>query len=568
MSFLPYEPSRSSSWVFAFGGSTAMHGAVVLGLLTSSVALLPEPTSPAVREPEYEITLEILDADIIEIEDEPLIPPDAIPLNPDEGVVDELEQAEDLLAPQDEADLLAPDEEVLQPEAETLEPEVEEALAPEPEVLAPEEETLAPVEEEFAVLEPEPETPPLAPEPELVPEEPAIVAEPAVIPEPVAPVVAIDPDDVAIDDLSPIDNSVFSPLAEAVAPAAEPEPTLLAPDVVIPEVSEPDSITVEEDIAAVILPEPTLPTPDIIAPETEVALPTPEIVEPEPEVLEPEPEVVAPEPEVVEPEPDIAAPEPEPLASEPEVVAPDSEVAPEPDETPPADPEIAAEDAPGGDGTINGAPIIDAPSPAVRQIGALLQRIRATPAPQCTLALPRRSGADGVGVSFIGSDVGTLDTLAARIVDGLEVAPTQTREVLDARQCAMLDAVRQSAAYPASRIGLAVEETTLRSGDSLQARVVGAGGLFLTLLLIDDNGVVQDLARFTSLDGNDPVIEVPVARAGPARDTRQVLLVLGSPDAPIDLGDGIGREAQDAFGSLGADVLESAVFGLVTFDVR
>ncbi len=540
MSFLPYAPTRSSSWALAFGGSTAMHGAVVVALLSSSVALLPEPSTPAVREPEYEITLEILDADIIEIEEEPLIPPDAIPLNPDEAVADELEQADDLLAPEDAADLLAPEDSALQPEDAALEPEAEEILAPEPELLAPEPDVLAPVEDTFAALDPEPETPPLAPEPEAV-------AEPEV-----APLPFVDPDEVVIEDLSPIDDTVFSPLAEAVAPAPEPDPTLLAPDAISPDVVIPDTVIVEEDIAAVVLPEPTLPAPEILAPETEVALPTPEVVDPEPEVIAPEPEAVAPEPEVVAPDPE---PEPE---TPPEVEEQSPEIAPE----------VAAEEAPGSDGTIDGAPIIDTPSPAVRQIGALLQRIRATPAPQCTLALPRRAGADGVGVSFIGADVATLDALAARVVDGLDIAPTQTREVLDPRQCAMLDAVRLSGAYPASRIGLAVAETTLRSGDSLQARVVGAGGLFLTLLLIDDNGVVQDLARFTSLDGNEPVIDVPVARAGPARDTRQVLLVLGSPDGPIDLGNGIGREAQDAFSGLNADVLEGAVFGLVTFDVR
>ena len=113
-----------------------------------------------------------------------------------------------------------------------------------------------------------------------------------------------------------------------------------------------------------------------------------------------------------------------------------------------------------------------------------------------------------------------------------------------------------------------MENTTLQSGDTLRARVVGAAGLYLTLLLVDDNGVVQDLARFTTIDGSEPVIDVPVARAGPARDTRQLLVVLGSADAPIDVSAGIGGEAEDAFASVPFDVLENAVFGVVSLDIR
>lgn len=538
MSFLPYAPQRSSTWAASIGGSTAIHGAVVFGLLTSSVALLPEPSSPAVREPEYEITLEIIDADIIDLDDTPEIPADAVPLEPEDATADVLEDAGDTLIPEDDTALLEPDEGSLQPEEDLLEPEgVDELLAPEEDTLAPLEEVVEPEtellqEEELALLEPEPEV--IAPEPEIIAPEPEVIApEPEVIEEPVA---TTDPDDLAIDDLSLIDDDVFNPLAEAVAPAGDAP---LAPDVVVPNVVEPETV-VEEDIAAVILPDP--------------------------EVIVPEPEVIAPEPDV-EPETPVALPEiVEDDVVEDVVEDPVPEVVEDDPVETPEDPVVAE---PAEDGTgIGTAAAIPNPSPAALQIGTLLQRIRDTPAPQCTLVLPRRAGDNGVGLSVIGADPGALDTLAFRIVDGLDTVPAQTREILDPRQCAALDAIRLSAAYPASRIGLALEDTTLNSGESLQARVLGAGGLFLTLILVDDNGVIQDLARFTTLDGNDPVINAPVARSGPARDTRQVLIVLGSVEAPIDMSQGIGQLAQDAFAALPRDVLETALFGLATFDVR
>ena len=524
MSFLPYAPQRSSTWVASIGGSTAIHGAVVFGLLTSSVALLPEPTSPAVREPEYEITLEIIDADIIDLDDTPDIPEDAVAIEPEDVEADVLEQADDALIPEDDLALLEPDsEDALVPEDDALVPE-DEAVAPEPEPL--EEEELALLAPEPEVFEPEAEPEFVAPEPEVIEPEAEVTAEPET---PIVPEPEVDPDDLAIDDLSLVDDTVFNPLAEAVAPSSEAP---LAPDVVVPDVVEPDTV-IEEDIAAVVLPE-----PDVIAPE-------PEIITPEPEV---EAETPVALPEVIE---EDAEPE---IAEDPEPVE-----AAEPLVTDSADSEV-------GTGTASAA--IANPSPAALQIGTLLQRIRETPSPQCTLILPRRAGDDGVGLSFIGAAPDALETLAARIVDGLETVPPQTREILDPRQCAALDAIRQSAAYPASRIGLSLDETALNSGDALRARVLGAGGLFLTLVLVDDNGVVQDLARFTTLDGNDPVIEAPVARSGPARDTRQVLIVLGSVDAPIDLSNGIGQLAQDAFAALPSDVLETALFGVATFDVR
>ncbi|MEO0744409.1 MAG: hypothetical protein AAFY49_03585 [Pseudomonadota bacterium] len=523
MSFLPYAPQRSTTWVASIGGSTAIHGAVVFGLLTSSVALLPEPTSPAVREPEYEITLEIIDADIIDLDDTPDIPEDAVAIEPEDATADLLEEDSAALTPEDDSALLTPEEDTLEPDDTAL-PE-DDAIAPEEDALPPAEEVVEPepeplVEEELALLEPEPEV--IAPEPEAIEPEPEVIEEPIIAAEPEAPTPELDPDDLSIDDLSLVDDDVFNPLAEAVAPAAD---VPLAPDVVVPDVVEPEAI-IEEDIAAVILPDPT-------------------VIEPEPEVIQPEPEV--------EPETPVALPDPVEELPAPEVV-----VEPEVVEETPEEPTT---------GTATAAAIPN-PSPAALQIGALLQRIRSTPAPQCTLVLPRRAGDDGVGLSFIGAEPEALDTLAARIVDGLDTAPAQTREILDARQCAALDAIRLSAAYPASRIGLALDDTTLSSGESLQARVLGAGGLFLTLILVDDNGVIQDLARFTTLDGNDPVIDAPVARSGPSRDTRQMLIVLGSPDEPIDLSQGIGQLAQDAFAALPREVLETALFGVATFDVR
>ncbi|MEP1585266.1 MAG: hypothetical protein ABJR46_09290 [Tateyamaria sp.] len=590
MSFLPHGRPGGLSWYGSFAASFSTHAALVSFVVYSGVVILtPRPPEPD-EAPEFTVSLEILDANIIEelepVDDTNLVPEDAVitePDTPDAEAPDDLAALspddQELLAPEDEA-LLAPDaEKLLEPEVQepdVLEPEVAEPDVTEPEVTEPEaiepeplEPELAepeliapePVEPELAepeIIEPEPTAPELAeiqPEPEdtplLVPEEviepePVIndpapeeqVAEVPDLPDP-TPLPLPEPDlPLAIDDLSPIDDTVLNPLAtggSGVAPLEEDVLALLAPEPELPEVPtlQPDVV---EDIAPIVLPDANVETPAVIEPEPEVA--------PEPDIIT-EPDAVA-EPNVVEETPEI-----------PEV-APDL---PDPNAEPDAETQTAA--AP------TRAPLAN-PSASEIAIGQLLRRIRATPQEQCTLALPRRVVGDGAlaGLSMVGAREDQLDALAGRITDGLDFTPVQTLELLDPRQCAALDALRQSESYPANRIGLSLDTATLTNGDLLSGRIVGAGGLYVTLLLVDDNGVVQDLAPFVTLDGNTPLFETPVARSGPSRATRQVLLAIGTAGTPLDLSESIGQEAQDVFGQIPAETLKNMVFGVTTFDVQ
>tara|TARA_B110000211_G_scaffold181685_1_gene205663 strand:+ start:2338 stop:4290 length:1953 start_codon:yes stop_codon:yes gene_type:complete len=202
-------------------------------------------------------------------------------------------------------------------------------------------------------------------------------------------------------------------------------------------------------------------------------------------------------------------------------------------------------------------------------IGKLLRLIRTLSQPQCTLALPRRAaGISGAGVSLIGADAEQLQLLGQTIKEGLDFEPELINEIIDTRQCAVLDALRQSSSYPANRIGLSLENSELESGNSLRGSVIGAGGLYLTLVLIDDNGIVQDVAPYVTMDGNLPVFDAPVARFGSARATRQMLVALGTKDKNLDFSSQIGREAQDVFTASSTEQFQQMVFGVATFDIQ
>ena len=213
--------------------------------------------------------------------------------------------------------------------------------------------------------------------------------------------------------------------------------------------------------------------------------------------------------------------------------------------------------------------ILSEPTVSDISIGKLLRIIRTLPQKQCTLALPRRTaGVSGAGVSLIGADSEQLKLLGQSINEGLDFKPELISEIVDPRQCPVLDALRQSNSYPANRIGLSLESSELQSGNSLRGSVIGAGGLYLTLLLIDDNGVVQDVAPFVTLDGPSPVFDAPVARSGSARTTRQILVALGTRDETFDFSSQIGYLAQEVFTMNSAEQLQQAVFGVATFDLQ
>ncbi|MBE1283402.1 MAG: hypothetical protein GJ676_08810 [Rhodobacteraceae bacterium] len=623
MSFLPHDTTNGLSWYGSLMASTAVHAGTAAFLLYSGmVSFQPETPQNSELEQTIQVSLEILDANIVEepTTEDPLddIPPDAPVLEPDLSQADELleeDTAQDLLTPEtDDAETLEPETQDLEPadtlaDLDQLEPEItepemvepEEALPSgdtetavfEPEAIAPAaEESLLADTEEFADLAPEP---PLSADPlqviEPEPEQPTAIEAEAPAPLPVAPTPEpADPiEQLAVQDINPIedDSTDFNPLMEAGSDALSPEP--ISPDL---ELALPDPGSSESDTAILN----TLDTsglelnidPDAsVATATDVATLTPDAVATpsDPDIIAPSvsapfndqgetlPEAIS-EPSETElalllPEENVAEPDPDPGTSE---LAEPPESAVE-ETTPEGAEEIDTSETEDSSSQTGPQPIIN-PSPSDIALGELLRRIRTTSHEQCTLALPRRvtsaAGSDSpsAGVAFVGANSDVLDALSVRISTGLSFTPAQSREVIDPRQCATLDLIRQSDSYPANRIGLSLDAVSMVSGETLEGAVLGAGGLYVTLLLIDDNGVVQDMAPFTFLDGETPRFSAPVARTGPSRVTRQIILALGSEVAPLDISDRIGFLAEDVFTSIPSETMKSLVFGLATFDVR
>ena len=220
------------------------------------------------------------------------------------------------------------------------------------------------------------------------------------------------------------------------------------------------------------------------------------------------------------------------------------------------------------------------PSAQDLAIGALVERIRdatrtslrelniGAEAPSCLVALPRRDGAEGVGLAMIAADEGLMETFAQSALTAEDAAVRQTRTLIDPRQCPALSFVRNNRDYPATGIGLRLDTPEVASGGRLTGVLRGVAGRYVTLLLIDDNGVVQDLQRFLAFSGNLTRFDVPVTRAGPSRDTSQLLVAIATRQPPDAIRARIGRLAQEVFLDLGGELATGAALGVATFDVR
>lgn len=208
------------------------------------------------------------------------------------------------------------------------------------------------------------------------------------------------------------------------------------------------------------------------------------------------------------------------------------------------------------------------PSAQDLAVGDLIARIRATPSDPCLLALPRRDGAEGIGLELIAATDSAMAQFAAALLTPDDAGIRQTRTLVDPRQCAMIAYLRDNRDYPATRLGIAFDAAEVPSGGELSGVLRGVAGRYVLLLIVDNNGVVQDLQRFMSFSGNFARFTVPVTRVGPARDTSQSLIAISTdqPAATIRARDG--QLAADVFRELDEDEGPNAAIGFATFDVR
>ena len=225
---------------------------------------------------------------------------------------------------------------------------------------------------------------------------------------------------------------------------------------------------------------------------------------------------------------------------------------------------VAAPGASEGDG-----PAGFAGSPAQNAaISDLVLRLRERLAQPCLAALPQTIGGEEVLLTVLGAVDRDIAGLFRDVAGSVEVPMTERSVLLDARQCPAVDFARASASYPALPLVLQLEAGEVASDDRLIGEIRGAGGNPAALLMIDDNGVVQDLDRFTEISGEVTRFDIPVYRVGGNRDTSQLLMAVALPQTPETIAGLSGRLASDFFPPLAEAAGGRALIGVAPVYVR
>lgn len=604
MNYLPYGENRSGTWTASALVSLVLHAALIMAMSSNLAQLVLKPRDELQR-PDIQIRLEQTQTDLLaDLQDrlrglDDLPPPLAFDELAPEDAQDTLPGA-DAFQPEvpDDLDVAAADDADTPTVEEAEAPETFEAIEAAPEADIPAAEVESPDTLETALSADLQDDPPLAQD--SAPEDLAKVAD-ADIP------AAEDPADDA-------DAAVADAAPEAIDPAPTDDASVTEADI------PPDQLPPAENATAAVI-----PAPDIVD-DLSVPLPedgaTPPIATESPLFSEDGTGAVAPvdagavdsgvaplpqlaqdvlEQTAPEPLPDLAIADVDTATSESDMLADavgPEQVAilslPDPDDAAPSDtaqpdPEAPADDPASPesadlppDDTVAAVPVIPPPTertvrrvprtpPTSRDLAVadLIQRIQSNPAPDCLVALPRRVGADGIGLTLISAQDDARAEFANRLLTRPEDAEIrQTPMLIDPRQCPALGFVAANRDYPATRIGIRIERAEVPSGNRLSGTLTNVRQRNLTLFLVDNNGVVHNLDRFVAQQDGTLRFDVPVTRVGPRRDTKQLILAVASDD-PLDQFSALsGQRAEDVFTNLSAALVRDVALAVLAFDVR
>ncbi len=163
----------------------------------------------------------------------------------------------------------------------------------------------------------------------------------------------------------------------------------------------------------------------------------------------------------------------------------------------------------------------------------------------------------------------SIRNVASRVLEdtAAEIAPRPI--LLDRRQCPAVNFLRARDEYPAFGLSIGLVSNGILSGGRLIGRVDGLPeGAQTALLLVDDNGVVQDLRRFLSFSGGVAEFDIPVTRDGAMRDTSQLLIAVVTPARLNSVTNLAGQLAEDFFPAFSSEIGQMGAMAVIPFDLR
>jgi hypothetical protein len=170
------------------------------------------------------------------------------------------------------------------------------------------------------------------------------------------------------------------------------------------------------------------------------------------------------------------------------------------------------------------------PSPPEQQdnaqgIAAYLKSYRGG---SCTLITPKSIGTDSAEVDGIGVDPDEFEVLSGnfRLMVGVHV--TLRTSMIEQLQCPAIELVKAVGVPSGPVLTLGLERTDLASGEMIAAEIRNFSGTWLSVLIVDDDGMVSDVSQDVDQSGAKLVLQSTVTVKGDGSGKNQLLIAVSS----------------------------------------
>ena len=145
----------------------------------------------------------------------------------------------------------------------------------------------------------------------------------------------------------------------------------------------------------------------------------------------------------------------------------------------------------------------------------------------CFVALPRHSLTGRWTVRSYGA-ASTLEAFDAHMKQVAGAPVVLTQRSLQDTQCAAIDFAQPLIAASSPAFAFDVEATGVTSGRHVTGVISGFSKRFIYVLLVDDDGMAQDVSRYAQVTGETISVDIPVHLKGNGADRTQLLFAISS----------------------------------------
>ncbi|WP_298262207.1 hypothetical protein [uncultured Litoreibacter sp.] len=202
---------------------------------------------------------------------------------------------------------------------------------------------------------------------------------------------------------------------------------------------------------------------------------------------------------------------------------------------------------------------------------AVLDFMRSFDGGPCFAALPVLAEDGAFRFETFAKNQADLDRFRKALEGKTGTLPGTVMKPVSDAQCQALPFVTAAARYPEFQLYLDLAQREIPSGDILSGKLGNTSGGFVSLLLIDDEGVVQDLGSFLKFRAGYAGFDIPMTLKGSPVKTQQLLMALSTRARLKTLKSLSGQPAKDFFQRLAIEILLQGGgedVALVAFSVR